>query len=577
MLFCCDLGHKWRAVPYNVLKGSWCPHPNCCGPRISRGRAAKTLESQCQRIIEIVEQRRGKWLRGEYKNNSTPLDFACQNGHLFSMRPDNVFQGSWCPRCVGKIPAAERLAELRQIAIARGGELLSQEYKSKQRLQWKCAEGHTWWSSSGSVRDQQSWCPHCAGTALLDEGRLAAQISVVASQKGGKLLGLSRQNTAYGKRIWSARLICASGHTWDGRMDHLLNGHWCPTCNMPGIREKICRQVLEHLLSAKFPKRRPSWLSTARGKRAELDGYNEKLRLAFEYHGQQHYTYIPFFHSGDKSLQRREEDDRLKRETCGNHGVTLIEVNIDIPLEDLQSHLTDQIVARRPELALSLNKMPFEIATARTGKDEDLKELQKVAEGRNGKCLSVSYIDNSTKMRWQCSEGHQWFASAASVKHNGTWCPECKGKRISESRRTPIQDVERLCNGLSLRLHGTDLKASRLYYVVSCNSGHTWLTDLKRLKDGRGCQKCSAKISGDRLKLTLEQVQASAAARGGRLLSQRYQRSGVRLLWECGTGHRWLANANSIRSGSWCPVCAGRHGNEFKGDIEEFLRAELEA
>jgi CubicO group peptidase (beta-lactamase class C family) len=39
------------------------------------------------------------------------------------------------------------------------------------------------------------------------------------------------------------------------------------------------------------------------------------------------------------------------------------------------------------------------------------------------------------------------------------------------------------------------------------------------------------------------------------------------LLWECGTGHRWLANANSIRSGSWCPVCAGRHGNEFKGDI----------
>ena len=93
MLFCCNLGHKWRAVPYNILKGSWCPHPNCCGPRISRGRAAKTLESQCQRIIEIVEQRRGKWLGGEYKNNSTPLNFACQNGHLFSMRPDNVFQG----------------------------------------------------------------------------------------------------------------------------------------------------------------------------------------------------------------------------------------------------------------------------------------------------------------------------------------------------------------------------------------------------------------------------------------------------------------------------------------------------
>lgn len=577
ILLRCESGHEWLASPYNVLNGSWCPHHSCCGPRISQGRAAKTLERQNQRISVIAEQRHGKWLGPAYKNNSTPLNLVCRIGHHFSMRPDVIFQGSWCPRCAGKIPATERLAELQQIAFEHGGELLSKEYRPKQRLQWRCASGHIWWSSSGSVRDQKSWCPHCAGTALLDEDDLADRISVIASQKGGKLLALSRLDSGYGKRIWRAKLICAAGHAWDGRMDHILNGHWCPTCNTPGIREKICRQVLEHLLNAKFQKQRPSWLRTSRGGKAELDGYNEQLRLAFEYHGQQHYTHIPFFHSGDKSLEQREEDDQLKREACKENGITLIEININVPLEVLQAHLVDQIVARRPDLVPSLNKARFDVFTAKTGRDEELRELHEIAQNRNGICLSSSYVDNTTKMHWQCSEGHQWLASAASVRRNCSWCPKCKGKRISESKRTPIQDIERLCQSLSLRLHGRDKEAASIHYLVSCSNGHSWLTDLKRLKDGRGCQKCAARKAGERLKLTLEQVQADAAARGGRLLSQRYQLSSVRLLWECGAGHRWLASANSVRGGTWCPVCAGKTRLVFQGCIDEFLLSEMEA
>lgn len=577
MLFRCEIGHEWHAIPYNILKGSWCPHPECSGPRISKGRAAGTLERQCHRIRQIVTMRDGEWPQPSYKNNSTPIILICKHGHQFSMRPDALFQGSWCPRCVGKVPAAERLAELQQIAFERGGELLSKEYKPKTRLQWRCGVGHTWWSSSGSVRDQRSWCPHCAGCAPLDEAELSGRISTLADQKGGKLVDLQRVTSGAGKNEWRAVIRCAADHEWEARVSHLLRGVWCPTCNMPGTREKVCRQILEHLLGVPFQKRRPDWLRTSKGRNAELDGYNEYLRLAFEYHGQQHYTHVPFFHSGTKSLAQRVEDDHLKREACNANGITLLEVSINVPLTALQEHLVDQIATRRPDLLSALNTEKFDVGTVRTGRDNDLRENQEIARSRGGRCLSATYIDNNTRMEWECSEGHRWFASTSSVKHGGSWCPQCGFKRISKSKSTPIEEVECLCQSLSLRLHGTEKKENRLHYLVSCRKGHRWLTVLSRLKDGRGCQKCSARMAADRLKLTLEQVQADAAARGGRLLSKRYQRSGVRLLWECGAGHRWLANANSVRRGSWCPICAGKIRSGFRGSVEDFLRSEREA
>jgi hypothetical protein len=48
-----------------------------------------------------------------------------------------------------------------------------------------------------------------------------------------------------------------------------------------------------------------------------------------------------------------------------------------------------------------------------------------------------------------------------------------------------------------------------------------------------------------------------AQRRGGRCLSPLYVNSSVPLLWECGIGHQWSALPSTIRTGSWCPDCAG--------------------
>ena len=57
-------------------------------------------------------------------------------------------------------------------------------------------------------------------------------------------------------------------------------------------------------------------------------------------------------------------------------------------------------------------------------------------------------------------------------------------------------------------------------------------------------------------KLTLEEIRADAARRGGRCVSDTYPGSLVPMEWECAAGHRWRATAHSVRQGHWCKRCA---------------------
>ncbi len=70
---------------------------------------------------------------------------------------------------------------------------------------------------------------------------------------------------------------------------------------------------------------RPDWLITEEGERLELDFYVERLDLAIEVQGKQHYTYIPYFHQEYSGFLTGLRRDRFKREKCEQRGVRLYE------------------------------------------------------------------------------------------------------------------------------------------------------------------------------------------------------------------------------------------------------------
>ena len=60
--------------------------------------------------------------------------------------------------------------------------------------------------------------------------------------------------------------------------------------------------------------------------------------------------------------------------------------------------------------------------------------MQITAKKRRGKCLSSQYENNETRLLWECSEGHQWWAKPGNIRA-GKWCPECAGNVRSSIER----------------------------------------------------------------------------------------------------------------------------------------------
>ncbi len=539
----CAAGHEWEALPLSIKRGHWC---EICG----NDRQGRAKAHSIEMMHKVAASRGGQCLSAFYKNNLTKLRWRCDQGHEWEAVPGSVTgsggrKGSWCPICFGRLPKNAALEKLRELAASRGGVLLSTHYGNvKTPLDWKCAKGHEWRAAPDMVK-QGTWCPVCRGTRPLNLEMMRSH----ASKYGGECL-----STEYINSNSHLRWRCCEGHEWNAKSGHVLKGHWCPIC-AGGVSERICRALLERMTGVRFPKQRPKWLKNSRGKQMELDGYATSVGVAFEYHGIQHYQQTTFFHETPQAFEERRQDDQQKRRLCEENGVLLLEVSYAIPHDELQVHLAKLL--RRVDKDLLNDDTPIEITELDVWRRKDLEELRGIATSRGGSLLSDYYINNNTKLRWRCAEGHEWEAVPSSIKQ-GSWCSICGDKRAAQKRANTIEDMKALAvakGGVCLSESYTNVK-SRLRW--RCAIGHEWETQASVIIGGHWCPKCEKLRLGRKYALTLEQIHSTAKERGGQCLSDTYLHTRQKLTWRCAKGHRWQANANSIRRGSWCPICAGK-------------------
>ena len=161
-----------------------------------------------------------------------------------------------------------------------------------------------------------------------------------------------------GAKVTSPRVIdskqhvditCENGHETKISPNSIFSGAWCGKCheeqNFAG--ETKCREIFEELFSKPFAKDRPEWLIGPKGRPLELDGYNEGLKIAFEYNGIQHYQYHEFFHKGDpREFQKEQEYDALKDKECKDHGVVLVWIPYWIDEHDRKQFIIDELIGR---------------------------------------------------------------------------------------------------------------------------------------------------------------------------------------------------------------------------------------
>jgi len=71
---------------------------------------------------------------------------------------------------------------------------------------------------------------------------------------------------------------------------------------------------------------RPIWLISSKGERLELDFYIEKLRVAVEVQGMQHFQYTQPFHASEADFKEQLRRDREKFTICEKAGISLLYV-----------------------------------------------------------------------------------------------------------------------------------------------------------------------------------------------------------------------------------------------------------
>jgi hypothetical protein len=102
---------------------------------------------------------------------------------------------------------------------------------------------------------------------------------------------------------------------------------------------------LERITGEKFDNVRPSWLvNPVTGQSLELDCYNEKLKLAVEYNGIQHYKFNKYMHQNSRDkFQNQQYRDLIKKDLCQKNNVHLIVVPYDIDIKNIESFLLKKV------------------------------------------------------------------------------------------------------------------------------------------------------------------------------------------------------------------------------------------
>jgi len=293
-------------------------------------------------VYEIAKSRGGKCLSTIYQNNRTKMLWECKQGHKWETRLDNVVSNNnWCPDCSGN--RKKDLNYCKQFAINKNGKCLSKNYiNNSHKMKWECRYGHIWSALPQNVFSGK-WCPECGYKVTAKSRRKTLRdAQELATKKGGKCLS-TKYESANSKLKWK----CSNGHIWNATYGNVKYDTWCPYCSI-FKSENLCRIVFEAILREKFPKSKPRWLRNPKtGFLLELDGYCEKLGIAFEHQGEHHYTQGRRFSKTKKELDKIKYRDKIKRKLCKSNFIILIEIpalGTRTKIENLKSFILKELL-----------------------------------------------------------------------------------------------------------------------------------------------------------------------------------------------------------------------------------------
>lgn len=394
----CAQGHEWDAVPNSIKdRRTWCP------------RCAGIVRHSLEEMRELAAKQGGDCLSTTYLNNRTKLNWQCAEGHQWEARPAAVLKGQWCPQCARKkraAPVFRSLADMRHLARQHGGRCLSQEFLGiGTKLLWECAEGHQWEAPPRNLLHSHSWCPVCAGNRRLSLDEMRR----IAARSGGKCLSRTYVNSTHPLK-WA----CHRGHTWMAIPESVKRGSWCPECQ--GVAkgsiakmQQLARRHNGQCLSDVYLGAHEylEWQCQAGHRWLATPGSVASGRWCAACQGRKKGT-----------IEEMRELARQRGGTCLSSRYTNNKTRLKWQCRKGHTWMAPS------NYVVCGNWCPHCAGNVR----RTLADMVRLAKKRGGRCLSKQYVNNHTKLEWQCAQGHVWPASPDKVSA-GRWCPFCAKQR----------------------------------------------------------------------------------------------------------------------------------------------------
>jgi hypothetical protein len=359
------------------------------------------------------------------------------------------------------------------MAKARGGHCIAKAYdRSNVKMPWRCAENHQWEATASSVQ-QGSWCPVCAGTVLLGMPAMRA----MAAGRGGECVSARYVN------IWTPLLWrCAEGHEWKAVPEKVRHhGTWCPFC------ARRSSKTLEDLQALAGP-----FGGTCLARRVTTihDHYRWRCRLGHVFTASAHDVQQGHW---CRRCRGRVQDDlaRMRRLARRRGGECLASeyVNATTKLwwRCRDGHEWDAL----PGSIVQGTWCPVCGHAGSSTAPLSIEVMQEIAVKRGGLCLSTRYTNLRSRLRWRCALGHDWVASAANVRHGGSWCPTC-----AHSVPGTIDGMRRLAVERGGRCLSEEYVGQRTMLRWECSAGHRFEARGVAVKSGVWCPSCRQRQRG---------------------------------------------------------------------------------
>jgi hypothetical protein len=332
VIIICKEHGEFIQIPNSHLRGCGCPK---CSKIKSCEKQRKNQEDFIKKSCE-KHGNKYDYSRVIYINNSTKIIIICKEHGEFEQTPAGHLCGG-CSKCGHIKQSAINIDNFRNKFIEKTKEVHGDKYNYSKVNYQKAIEKvviicdiHGEFEQTPNSHLQGNGCYYC-GIEIIRNNQFKNQDQIIERFKKihGNKYDYTKVEYKYSKN--KVIIICKEHGEFEQTPHKHLFGRGCPKCLYKNEQE--CREILEKLTCKKFNKIVKMFVID--GTWYELDGYNEELKMAFEYQGEQHYFQIDHFHREDNSLLKQQIRDEIKKRLCKKEKIKLIEIPYYIENKEL--------------------------------------------------------------------------------------------------------------------------------------------------------------------------------------------------------------------------------------------------